>query len=271
MVKIGRAERANSRFLGLLGTDPAIFPAGFTVRPVAGPASVPFPVVKTTTAIVAIPAFNEETHIGEVVKGCLAQGVETWVVDDGSQDATAARAREAGARVIVHPQNRGKGMAIRTAFAEFLKSSKKYLVILDADGQHDPSRLPAFIEAAEKGEADVLVGNRMDHAEAMPLVRRLTNRFMSWMVSRFAGQRIPDSQCGFRLLTRAFAERFQPTTGNFDLESEMLIQAGRMGFRIGAVPIPTIYGDEKSKIRPVRDTLRFLKFLWRQLGRWGGS
>lgn len=216
--------------------------------------------------IAAIPAFNEEVRIEGVVKGCLAQGVEVWVVDDGSWDATVARAGEAGARVIRHGRNGGKGMAIRTAFAEFLKSSSDYLITLDADGQHDPSHLPEFIRKAVATGAGIVVGNRMRHRESMPRVRRWTNQTMSWLISRLAGQDIPDTQCGYRLVTRAFAEQFRPTTAHFELESEMLVQAGRLGMRIETVEIRTIYAGEASHIHPVRDTLRFLKFLWKQRG-----
>jgi glycosyltransferase involved in cell wall biosynthesis len=214
--------------------------------------------------IVAIPACNEESRIGAVVRGCREQGVEVWVVDDGSRDATAARSREAGARVIRHEQNVGKGMAIRTALAEFVGGDADFLVFLDADGQHDPAHLPEFVRRGVETGAALVVGNRMSHAEAMPRIRRWTNRTMSWIVSRLAGREVPDSQCGFRLVTREFAQRFRPTTAHFDLESEMLVVAGREGMRVEFVEIRTIYAGESSHIRPVRDTLRFLRFLWRQ-------
>ena len=103
--------------------------------------------------------------------------------------------------------------------------------------------------------------SRMRNPEAMPLLRRVTNRLMSWVISRLIGQKVPDSQCGYRLLSRPFAEAFHPTTDHFELESEMLVQAARLGFRIGAVPIPATYGPAPSHIRPARDTLRFLRFL----------
>jgi len=216
--------------------------------------------------IVAIPAYNEQTRIAAVVKGCMSPGAEVWVIDDGSSDQTADQAQQAGARVIRHQRNLGKGMAIRTAMSEFLKSSHDFLIFMDADGQHDPAHLGAFVETARREDAALVVGNRMGSAQNMPLIRRLTNRLMSRIVSRFAGQKIPDSQCGYRLVTRGFAARFRPTTAHFELESEMLIQAGRMGMRIESVPITTLYQGQASHIHPGRDTLRFLRLLARYMG-----
>ncbi|MDD2707024.1 MAG: glycosyltransferase family 2 protein [Verrucomicrobiae bacterium] len=221
----------------------------------------PFP---SSDTIAVIPAMNEAAHIGRLVREVLQQGCQVWVIDDGSQDATALEAEKAGARVIRHPENRGKGMAIRTAIGEFLRTTASHIIFLDADGQHDPSHIPAFLDTVRKTGASIVLGNRMDNAAHMPAVRRLTNRFMSWVVSRLAGQRIPDSQCGYRLLSRDFAMAFQPTTSHFDLESEMLAQAGRQKRRIVFVPIQTIYAGEASHIHPIRDAFRFLRFLFRQ-------
>ena len=98
----------------------------------------------------------------------------------------------------------------------------------------------------------------------MPFVRRMTNRYMSWTISRVIGQRVPDSQCGFRLFSRELAREFVKTpSSGFDFETEMLAIAARRGCKIGAAPISTVYGDEVSKIRPVRDTVRFFKLLSR--------
>ncbi|MBI4026156.1 MAG: glycosyltransferase family 2 protein [Verrucomicrobia bacterium] len=213
----------------------------------------------------AIPAYNEGARIASVVHGCLASGAEVWVIDDGSSDDTSARASEAGAKVIRHARNLGKGMAIRTALDAFARSTGRFLVFMDADGQHDPAHLGAFVETACRTDAVLVVGNRMRSAGEMPLVRRWTNRLLSRIVSHLARQKIPDSQCGYRLVTREFAARFKPTTAHFDLESEMLIQAGRLGMRIESAPISTLYQGQASHIHPLRDTWRFLKLLARYL------
>jgi glycosyltransferase involved in cell wall biosynthesis len=211
-----------------------------------------------------IPCYREQRHIRDVAARTKALLDTVLVVDDGSDDRTSDEARAAGARVITHERNRGKGAAIKTGLRELVAAGVPWIVILDGDGQHLPEEIPHFLAAANESGAAMIVGNRMGDARTMPLVRRLTNLTMSRLVSAFAGQPIPDSQCGFRMFTRELAEAFLsvPTSG-FDFESEMLVLAARRGVRIAAAPVSTIYGDEVSKIHPVRDTLRFVKLLAR--------
>lgn len=185
-------------------------------------------------------------------------------MDDGSIDQTQKKAEDAGAIVHRHEKNLGKGMAIRTALEIFKKSEFDYLIFLDADGQHDPEFIPSFISAATSMKADIVIGNRMESTDSMPLVRLYTNRTMSYLISRLCRQSIPDTQCGFRLVSKRFADVFTPTTERFDLESEMLIQACRKGLLVKIVPISTIYKGHSSHIHPFWDTLRFIRFLWSQ-------
>src|ERR1700738_5085242 len=150
-----------------------------------------------------IPAYNEEKHIGDVVRRTRHKLDNVLVVDDGSQDQTADRAREAGAEVIVHEQNRGKGESIKTGLRHWLERQFDFVIILDADGQHRPEEIERFVAAAVSAAAPKLVlGNRMKDVGRMPLVRRLVNRYMSRRISRVCGHEIPDTQCGFRLLHR---------------------------------------------------------------------
>ncbi len=213
-----------------------------------------------------IPAFQEEKHVAEVARRVRAQLEHVLVVDDGSTDATAESARHAGVDVIVHPQNRGKGESIKTGMRYWLDRSIDYVVLLDADGQHLPEEIVRFIEAAGHNSAKIFVGTRMNDVTSMPFVRRMVNRFMSNKISRVCGQKIPDTQCGFRMLHRDIIPELLGGTNRFDYETEMLIVASRNGRRIAAVPITTVYSDEVSSIHPVRDTLRFFK-LMRQYGR----
>ncbi len=226
---------------------------------------VPDVLAAVRRCVVVIPAHQEESRIGAVVRECLRSPVEVWVIDDGSKDETGRVAAEAGARVLSHPVNLGKGRAIRTALQEFRKEPRDYLLFLDGDGQHDPAAIPSFITRAESTGADIVLGNRMLLPLGMPPVRQLTNFVMSWLISQMAGQDIPDSQCGYRMLSRRFVEAFAPTTERFELESEMLIQAGRMGMDILSVPIPVIYAGESSHIDPVTDTIRFIRMVWQYL------
>ena len=139
----------------------------------------------------------------------------------------------------------------------------KYILILDGDGQHLPEEIPRFIEEANRSEAPLLLGNRMSDTRTMPFVRKMTNSFMSWQISRVCGQAMPDTQCGFRMISITLAPALFTEANNYDYETEMLIIASRRGCRIASVPVSTVYGEEKSKIHPVRDTLRFFKLLRR--------
>lgn len=213
---------------------------------------------------VVIPAYCEERRIGAVVAGARQHGYPVVVVDDGSPDGTAAAAEAAGATVLRHERNRGKGAALRTGFEYVRHNGGEAVVCLDADGQHDPAEIPKFVEAYRRTGLPVLIGNRMWQPEGMPLIRRLTNRFMSALLSREMKQYVPDTQCGYRLFACSVLPFMVGRSERFDSDSEVLLLLAARGVRIGSVRIRTIYGDEKSKIRPVRDTIRF----FRMLNRW---
>lgn len=215
------------------------------------------------TVAAIIPAYLEEKHIADVVRRTLRQLPNVLVVDDGSTDQTAEQARSAGADVIVHEQNRGKGESIKTGFRYWLDHGSTYVVILDGDGQHLPEEIERFLTAASSGIGELLIGTRMSDVRDMPLVRRTVNRYMSRKISRACGQEIPDSQCGFRMVHRSIIPNLLGGTERFDYETEMLILASRAGCRIASVPISTVYSDEVSSIHPVRDTLRFFKLMRR--------
>ncbi len=219
-----------------------------------------------STVAALIPAFLEETLIADVVRRARFQLDHVIVVDDGSADATSAKARSTGAEVIRHPENRGKGAAIKTGLRALTERGFRYCLILDGDGQHLPEEIPRFLGAANETHSHLLVGNRMSDTRSMPLVRRMTNGFMSATISRLCGQTIPDTQCGFRMIHADLAPHLDCSSNAYEYETEMLLIAARRGFRISAVPITTIYGDEKSKIRPVRDTIRFLRLINRYRG-----
>jgi glycosyltransferase involved in cell wall biosynthesis len=211
-----------------------------------------------------IPAYNEEKHIGDVVRRTRQQLDDVLVVDDGSQDKTADNARAAGAEVIVHAINRGKGETIKTGLRHFLERQFDFVIILDADGQHPPEEIDRFVTAAlSADEPKLIVGTRMNDLSSMPFVRRVVNRWMSQRISAVCGQEIPDTQCGFRMLHRQLIPELLGGAARFDYETEMLIIASRKGFKIASVPISTVYSDEVSSIHPVRDTIRFFKLMRR--------
>ncbi len=214
---------------------------------------------------VLIPAYNEVERIGDVIKRAQKYARRVLVLDDGSTDGTAAAAEKAGAEVIRHPRNLGKGAALRDGFEHFLKLSLPACIVIDGDGQHEPEEIPKFVEEAEETGAGIVVGNRLADRDAMPPVRYNTNWTTSAIISWLIKQRVPDSQCGYRLIKKEVLREISFTTRNYDTESEMLIEAGRRGYKIGSVPIKCIYSGQVSKIDPGRDTLRFIRLVLRNL------
>jgi glycosyltransferase involved in cell wall biosynthesis len=211
-----------------------------------------------------IPAYFEECHIQDVARRVRAQLDQVLVVDDGSTDKTESEAQQAGVQVFRHAVNQGKGAAIKTGLRELAgRAGLRYVLVLDGDGQHLPEEIPNFLEEANRSGAALILGNRMSDTRTMPLVRKLTNSYMSWQISRVCGQSMPDTQCGFRMISAELAPALFTETNNYDYETEMLIIASRQGCRIASVPVSTVYGEEKSKIHPVRDTVRFFKLLRR--------
>ena len=229
--------------------------------------------VRSQTAAV-IPAYQDEKHIGDIVRRTRKQLERVLVVDDGSTDQTAQRASDAGAEVIVHDQNQGKGEAIKTGLAHWFGAANPsaeagdgqvaWAVLLDSDGQHLPEEIERFVAAAGVAtQPTFFIGNRMNDVARMPLIRRVVNRYMSSQISKVCGQNIPDTQCGFRMVDRELAPALRGGGHRFDYDTEVLIVASRREYRIESVPISTVYSDEVSKIHPVRDALRFFKLMRR--------
>jgi len=159
--------------------------------------------------IAVIPAYNEADSIARVVSQTLPYVDGVLVVDDGSTDSTAEQARSAGAQVLVQSQNSGKGAALQAGMDYALAGGYDGAVALDADGQHDPRSIPNLIAPVVNGEADMAVGSRKaEWSTRMPIIRRITNAFMSWLLSAVAGQPMEDTQSGYRLLhARRYAWR----------------------------------------------------------------
>ncbi|MGH7981713.1 MAG: glycosyltransferase family 2 protein [Candidatus Udaeobacter sp.] len=219
--------------------------------------------IRSRTAAV-IPAYQDEKHIGDIVGRTRERLDHVLVIDDGSSDQTAHCAREAGAEVIVHGENRGKGEAIKTGLGHWLDREVTWAILLDSDGQHLPEEIDRFIAAAASATRPTFfIGNRMNNLAGMPFIRRVVNRYMSRHISRVCGQEIPDTQCGFRMLDRPLIPELLGGGHRFDYETEVLIIASRKGYRIESVPITTVYTDQVSKIHPLRDAIGFFKMMWR--------
>lgn len=212
--------------------------------------------------IVIIPAMNEARTIGAIVRSLTLSGFSVLVIDDGSVDGTEREASDNGALVLRHKENLGKGASIRSAMRHVAeKMNYEWIILMDGDGQHHPEDIPNLLKASESNGADIVIGNRMNATRNMPIARYWTNRFTSWVLSRMCGQYIPDTQCGFRLLRTDAVRTMKFVCNNFDIESEMIIEAAEKGYGIVSAPIQTIYGDESSKINPFRDTIRFFRLV----------
>jgi glycosyltransferase involved in cell wall biosynthesis len=212
-----------------------------------------------------IPALNEAVYISDIIKDIKAIGIDAVVIDDGSKDATSSIAGKAGAYLIRHPVRLGKGASIKDGLNYAIIKGYDIVITMDADGQHQASDIPRFLDMAKSNSVHAIVGNRMSNPKNMPPIRILTNRLMSFIISAICRQNIPDTQCGFRLFKREAIVGLDINSRKFEIESELLIKLSRRGCRIRSLPIMSIYGDETSQIRPFRDTMRFIRFLIRIL------
>lgn len=207
--------------------------------------------------VALVPAFNEATAIARVICGVAPHVDEVLVIDDVSRDETAAVARESGATVISRSGQRGKGLAVRAGIASVLtRSDVGHVLMLDGDMQHLPDEAPRFLEAAASTGADLVIGERQFDPRQMPRSRYYANRCGSAALSSFMGVALRDTQCGYRLFGVDLLRRMSLRATGYDIETEMLIKAGRLGARIVQVPVSSIYTGAGSKLRPVRDTTR---------------
>lgn len=211
---------------------------------------------------VLIPAYNVAATIKGLVGRVRTKGIEVIVIDDGSSDMTADEARAGGAIVLKNEKNMGKGATLKRGFEYAINHGFEAVITMDGDDQHDPEDLDKFVDCTESSAAGLVAGNRMHDVEDMPLIRVWTNQLMSWLISGVCKTKIPDTQCGYRLIKGDLLKRIDIKFANYEIESEILIKTARAGFGIESVPIRTIYKDQGSRINPFVDTMRFIKFLF---------
>jgi len=212
-----------------------------------------------------LPVYNEAKSIKELIIGIKKYISDIVVIDDGSIDDTLRIVQDCSAAIIRNPKNLGKGASLAKGFEYALKNNFDGVITMDGDGQHAPSDIPRFLDMAKSSSCHMIVGNRMTDLRCMPLMRIFTNKLLSYVISLLVRQSIPDTQCGFRLITRPVLEKVTTLTNNYEAESEILIKAARAGFKIDSVSISTIYCGSKSKIHPFVDTIRFFKFLFKEI------
>ncbi len=206
-----------------------------------------------------IPAFNEEKYIYDVAKIAKEFVDVVVVVDDGSIDKTFSRAIDSGAVVLRHEENMGKGAALRTGFKYALEHGADIVVTLDGDMQHDPLEIPKFLEKIREEDADIVVGSRfLEKVKGMPIQRRLSNFITTKVLNKVFKVPVTDSQSGFRAFKRKVLEKVTFKDNRYGAETEILIEAKRKGFNIVEVPISVKYENQKSKIRPIRETFSWI-------------
>lgn len=212
-----------------------------------------------------IPVYNEAVAIGNLVKDLINRQLDVVVIDDGSTDSSGDLAEAQGATVIRTGTRRGKGAALRIGFDEVLKLSYQGVLVMDGDGQHAVEDVGAFLEVAAENGPCVITGNRLIQSENMPWLRRWTNRLMSLLISTAMGRKVPDTQCGFRYISREVLEAVSVTTKSFEVETEILLKAARHGYAIHSIPVKCIYGNEVSRIRPFADTIKFIRYFFKDI------
>lgn len=215
--------------------------------------------------VVGIPAYNEENAVGSTVLGVQRYVDDVVVVDDGSTDRTPEIVSQADVTLLQHDRNRGKGAAVRTLFDHARDRDCDALVLLDADGQHDPADVPALAEPVVEDEADVVIGSRYlepEDRDETPVYRRIGQIVLDYCTARVTGAELTDSQSGFRAFSPAALSKISITTDGMGVESEMIDSATDRGLTIDERAIDARYEDlEGQTYNPVKHGLTVMLFL----------
>jgi glycosyltransferase involved in cell wall biosynthesis len=209
--------------------------------------------------VAIIPAYNAEPFVAGVIGEALKH-VPVIAINDGSRDGTLSVLKTTGATVVDQQPNQGKGVALQRGFREALSQGAAAAIQLDADGQHDPSEIPLFVDKFRATGADLIIGER--DFSRMPLVRKMSNtvgrRAFSWAI----GRSVPDNQSGYRLLSRRLMDAVLASgERGFEFEMDMIVVCAKRGWPIEGVPIRTIYGEEKSNIKPIQHVVHFFRMV----------
>ena len=201
--------------------------------------------------IVGMPAYNEEKYIGSVVLQARQFADEVVVVDDGSSDNTAQIARLAGATVVQHKENSGYGATVQTVLAEAKKRDPEVLVLLDADGQHNPEEITSLVNAISAG-SDVAIGSRKIKNENIPAYRRFGQNVISFFTRVLSRSTLSDTESGFRAFSRKAISVLEPKERGMAISAETISEATAKGLKITEVPISAIYTGDGSTLNPLK-------------------
>ena len=208
-----------------------------------------------------IPFYNEKETINIVLQETIKYVQFIFAINDGSDDGFYYNAnQESKIKFINLDRNYGKGKALSVGFEEAVSAGFENVVTLDADHQHEPKYIPKLLEGLQS--FDIIIGNRLKNLRGMPIQRRLSNKLTSFFLTVKSGQNILDSQCGYRAYRVEVLKTVKIDSFGFEAESEILVKAAKKDFKIGFVDIPNIYGNEKSKMRPVQAIVGFLRVLF---------
>jgi glycosyltransferase involved in cell wall biosynthesis len=213
-----------------------------------------------------IPAYQTADYLKDVITNTQKYLADVLVVDDGSGGSISQVAEANGALIECHLINRGKGVALKTGFRYAIEHNYDTVITLDSDGQHAPSYIPDFLEAHERYRADMIIGSRTRHQADMPLDRRFSNFMTSRFLTLMLGQKIEDSQSGFRLISVPLLKALSLKSDRFQLETEIIIKAVKAGYKIGFIPIKVVYGKKfPSSINRWLDTCRWLEMVLEEI------
>ena len=201
--------------------------------------------------MVGMPAYNEEKYVGSVVLRARQFADEVVVVDDGSSDRTVEVAKLAGATVVQHKKNSGYGATVQTVLAEAKKREPEVLVLLDADGQHNPEEITLLVDAISAG-ADVAIGSRKLKGEGIPTYRRFGQNVISFFTRVLSRSTLSDTESGFRAFSKKAISMLEPKERGMAISAETISEATVKGLKITEIPITAIYTSDGSTLNPVR-------------------
>ena len=228
---------------------------------------IDFPTIREGRFGVLLPAYQAGNTLGELLQELLqvipSEGI--ILVDDGSTDETVKKAEQYGITVFCHEKNRGKGTALRTGLLQAQIKHWDWVITMDADGQHAPLDLMHFLDSRPSTQTGILVGTRRRSGTDMPWHRRFSNATTTGIISLLARTPVFDAQSGYRAYRTRLVD-FLPKEGRFEWEAQALILSVRQGYGVESIPITTLYNEQGSHMRLVRDTGRFLnmvgKLIW---------